>query len=98
MIQNVKQSMITWCEKDIKCGFTLSCWLPTNPFRKCTYLAANSKTVALSVLSDIPGTSFLRTSQASLILALEINNHYNKLSCLKFKCLFKRRDITHWNN
>lgn len=75
MIQNVKQSMITWCENDIKCGFTLSCWLPTNPFRKCTYLAANSKTVALSVLSDIPGTSFLRTSQASLILALEINNH-----------------------
>ena len=49
---------------------TLSWCVPTKFLRKWMYLAENSKTVALSVFSDIPGTNCRIRSHASLIRAL----------------------------
>ena len=49
--------------------------------RKCIYLAPNSNTVALSVFSDMPGTSCLIRSHASLILALKLYITLGFFSC-----------------
>lgn len=59
---------------------TLSWCVPTKFLRKWMYLAENSNTVALSVFSDIPGTSCRIRSQASLIRAL-LNTNTTEITC-----------------